>query len=301
MSKYKKIWIITASVLVVIGIVVFSLAMQINRWDFSALNTYETEINTYDISEEISNINIDTDTADIYFVKSQDNVCKVVCNEYKKIKHTVTVNEGTLTVKSVDTRKWQDYIAVVAKSPKITVFLPKEEYALLTVKESTGDIKVPRNFKFLSADISLSTGDVEFSASAEKTVKIELSTGDIEVENTLCDMLDLTVSTGEIEISDTVCTNLISSGSTGDISLENVNVKEKISIKRSTGEVEFEDSDAGEIFVKTTTGDVTGTLLTDKIFIAESSSGDINVPRTAVGGKCQITTSTGDIKIRIGR
>ncbi len=75
--------------------------------------------------------------------------------------------------------------------------------------------------------------------------------------------------------------------------------KEKMSIKRSTGDIRFDGSDATEIFVETDTGDVTGTLISEKVFIARTDTGRINVPKTTNGGKCEINTDTGDIKLEI--
>ena len=93
---------------------------------------------------------------------------------------------------------------------------------------------------------------------------------------------------------------MLSSGNTGDIVLDNVITEEKLSLERSTGDVRFESCDAAEIFVKTDTGDVTGTLLTDKVFLAQSNTGELAVPNSVVGGRCEISTNTGDIKIDIG-
>jgi DUF4097 and DUF4098 domain-containing protein YvlB len=81
--------------------------------------------------------------------------------------------------------------------------------------------------------------------------------------------------------------------------LESVIAIEKLDIKRSTGDVSFKGSDANAIFVKTTTGDVCGSLLSDKVYITNTSTGNINVPNSIVGGRCEITTSTGDIKITV--
>ena len=52
--------------------------------------------------------------------------------------------------------------------------------------------------------------------------------------------------------------------------------------------------------MKTGTGNVTGSLLTEKIFLTETGTGRVEVPQTATGGKCQIRTGTGDIRIKIG-
>ena len=60
----------------------------------------------------------------------------------------------------------------------------------------------------------------------------------------------------------------------------------------------FERCDAQSIFVKASTGEVAGTLLSLKVFITKSSTGDVYVPDSITGGRCEITTSTGDIEIR---
>ena len=74
----------------------------------------------------------------------------------------------------------------------------------------------------------------------------------------------------------------------------------RIDITRSTGDVYFDGCDAAEVCVVTDTGSVKGTLLTDKIFQVYTRTGKINVPEYWEGGKCKITTSTGNVKISIG-
>lgn len=70
-------------------------------------------------------------------------------------------------------------------------------------------------------------------------------------------------------------------------------------MESDTGEVNFEKSDATSIVVRTDTGDVTGTLLSEKVFLTETETGNTDVPKTTAGGTCEITTSTGDIEIEI--
>ena len=92
---------------------------------------------------------------------------------------------------------------------------------------------------------------------------------------------------------------LFISESTGDITLSNVIAKEKISVERSTGDVKFNGCDATEIYVRTNTGDVTGSLLSNKTFIADTNLGDVDVPKNGNGGKCEIITDVGDIRITV--
>lgn len=319
MKKATKIWLITAASLVLIGCIIFAVVMSMLKWDFRKLSTFKYEKNTYEINEEFNSIFLNTDTADITFLLSSDGKCRVACYEPENAKHSVTVKEDTLIVEEIDNIPWYKKIGINFGSTKITVYLPKAEYTSLLIKESTGDIEIPRDFIFQNVDISLSTGDVEFYASASESVKIKASTGDIEVENISAGSLDLSVSTGEIdaqgvncegnisvsvstgeaELTNVKCKNFISSGDTGDLSLENIIAKEKFSIKRTTGDVKFRGSDAAEIFIKTDTGNVVGSLLTDKVFITDTSADRIDVPKTVTGGICKIKTDTGRIKITI--
>ena len=319
MQSKTKSWLLAATLLVVAGLAFFALVMQVNGWDFSKLGTGEYELNTYEISEEFSSLSLDTDTADIIFVLSQDGKCKVECFEEVKAKHSVTVEEDTLSIQNVDERTLMDRIGIFYESPKITVHLPKTQYKALLVQESTGGVTIPQDFTFDTVTISVDTGAVSFSAFSSGQVKIKTSTGAIRLENTSAESFDLTVSTGKVTVSnvtcqgdmnvrvstgktvltDVTCKNLTSNGSTGDITLDQVVAAETLSVERSTGDVAFKNADAQNIFVKTDTGDVTGSLLTGKSFDVETDTGSVSVPKGLTGGTCQITTDTGDIKITI--
>ena len=322
MRKATIAWLVIATALVLIGCILFGGVMFALGWDFRKLSTVEYETNTYDVNEPFKSISLKTDTADIKFALSNDGKCKVECLEDENAKHSVTVEDGTLTVELIDERSVSDYIKYIGinyGSSRITVYLPKGEYASLVIEEDTGDIEIPDDFNFRDVDISVSTGNVVFGASASKSVSIKTSTGDIAVENISVGSLalsvttgritatsvncedDLTVgvSTGKVYLTDIVCENVISRGSTGDITLNNVIAEEKLLIKRSTGDVKLDGCDAGEISVETSTGDVVGSLLSDKVFNAETSTGRCDVPKTTTGGKCEISTDTGDIKIVI--
>ncbi len=315
----KKIWLIIATFLVALGLIIFTVVMSVYKWDFKKLNTRKYETNEHEITEEIKDITLATDTADIVFAVSEDGKNKVVCYEETKAKHSVTSQEGKLTVQVENKKQWYDNIGINFGTPKITVYLQQGEYGQLSVKSSTGDIEIPNAFAFTSLDISVSTGDVKSQASVAGNAEIKTSTGGIHLENISVGTLDLSVSTGRITVTNAVCVgdikisvstgktvmstvackNLTSNGNTGDISLTGVVASEKFSIERSTGDVKFDGSDASEILVTTDTGDVTGTLLTDKIFIIDTDTGEKEFPNTVTGGKCEVTTDTGDIKISI--
>lgn len=227
----KKVWLMIAAFLILVGCILLAYVM-------SKLAKYET--NTYEVDKAFSDISITTDTADIIFALSEDGKCKVECYEEKNAKHSVTVENDLLAVRT--SKSWYDYIGFSFGSPKITVYLPKAEYDALSINESTGKVEIPKDYIFDHVDISLSTGDVNFFASVSELVKIKTITGNVRVENTSAGALDLSVTTGKVTVSgvacrdditvdvvtgnayltDSSCRSVISSAITGDISLNNV-------------------------------------------------------------------------------
>ena len=318
MSKKTKVWLIVAASLIFAGLLIFCGAAATVNWDFRKLGTSKYQTHSAQIMENFDNISIDTDTADIFFVPSTDGICLVEYYEKDDVCYSAVVRDNTLNIKREDYREWYKYISFNFEKPKITIYLPNMQYNSLYIKESTGDIVIPKTFSFKDADITLSTGDVEFSAVSD-AVKIKTSTGDVDVEDTTLGSLDVCtstgdislenircaddmqveVTTGEVEIENVTCKNLTPNGDTGSILLENTIATQKLSVTRDTGSVKFEKSDAAEIVVKTDTGKITGSLLTNKVFIAHSDTGFINVPQTTTGGKCRLTTDTGKIIIEI--
>ncbi len=298
----KKTWTITALSFVLIGLIVFGGAMSMLGWDFNKLSTAKYETNTYEIGDDYKNISIVTKTGDISFAKSDNDKTTVVCYEPTKVKHNVTIKDDTLLVELVDTRKWYEYVTFFSFGiPKITVYLPQDKYDSLSIDTSTSDIQIPKDFTFENIDIKASTGDVNCNASTVNDLKIKLSTGDIKLEKLTAGNVNLTLSTGKVALTDVNCNSFVSSGSTGDMKLTNVIARKDFNITRSTGDIKFDKCDADELFIETDTGDVSGNLLTSKVFICKTDTGNVSVPPTTEGGKCEITTDTGDIKIKIGK
>lgn len=256
-----KIWILTAVCFILIGGIIFAGAMSMLKWDFKGLNTTKYETRTHIIEEGFKSISITTDTADIEFVKMTGDGCLVLCKELEKESHTVSVVGDTLVIERNDTQKWYDHISFFSfDTPKIRIELPGNIYSSLTINSNTGDIQIPDDFTFDSIDIKASTGDVSCKASTVNDLKIKLSTGYINAEGITAGSINFTTSTGGIKL---------------------------------------DKCDAGELVIKTDTGNVSGSLMSSKVFICKTDTGRITVPETTKGGKCEITTDTGDIKLEV--
>lgn len=276
----KKKWIITGVIFLGVGVLICTIMLVTLGFDFKKLSKVTYVTNTYDVKENFKNITIKGDTEKISFVLSEDDECKVVCREDENNLHEVKVDGDTLIVKSKNKKHWHFNIGIAMESPEITIYLPKEEYKLLKIESDTGDVNIPKDFKFSDISIKLDTGDVISDASVEGEINIMTDTGSISVTDTSAERLKLDTDTGRISMI-----NVIASG--------------EFNLSSDTGNVKFDSCDADTIYVKTDTGNVSGSLLSDKIFTADSDTGSVDVPKTNDGGKCEIKTDTGNIKIQI--
>lgn len=319
MSKTVKIWLITAAALVALGLIFFAGVMTNYDWDFTKLSTVTYVTNTYKVHGEFDKISIHLDTTEIEFVPTEDEDCNIVCFEAENVRHSTTVQNGTLVIDTTDTRKWYDHISISLGTPKMTVYLPQNEYVSLFIETDTGNITIPKGFSFETLKIDGDTSDVDCFSSIFNTIEVEVSTGDINVDTITVGQLNLTTTTGDIKVNsvtvkndidietdtgkvtltDAFCLDIVAKSDTGTMILKNAIATGSFSIESDTGDVKLKNSDATQISVKTSTGDVIGTLLSEKIFITQTDTGRVNVPKTTNGGKCEVSTHTGDIKLEI--
>lgn len=320
MKKSTKIAVLIAALCCIAGLAIMTLSLYMVGFDFTLLGTQKYVKHEYTVTDPFLNVQIEAETADIRFLPSEDDLCKVVCNEQEKVRHYVTVKDGTLTVRAVNERKWYDYLlSFDFGNATVTVYLPETQYERLSIQTDTGDLTMPADFSFQSASVETDTGDVQWNASVSELLSIRTDTGDVTAEGAAVQSLLVTSDTGDVRLSkinatgsirletDTGdlklnalrCAELSAKTDTGDLTLADTVASASLAINSDTGDVELNRSDAPLISIRTGTGDVSGTLLTEKVFITQTDTGSIDVPKTVTGGRCEITTDTGDIEISI--
>ena len=255
-----KKWILAAVILVIAGTVISLVAAAAMDFDLSRLDSGNYETNTYAVNEPFSAVAVDAEDEDVVILPSEDGACRVVCLEDEKRRHEVAVVNGTLRIRQPERREDGFHFGVYIQETKITVYLPAGTCSGLSVRSDSGDVSLES----------------------------------LRTENIL-----LETDTGEVLLRDVTSGNLTAEGETGNMTLERVTISGNCSIDQDTGDVIFRDSDAGEISVETDSGDVTGTLLSEKVFLTETDTGDVQVPHSVRGGTCRISTDTGDIRIEV--
>ena len=280
MSSVKKGWLIAAAVLVVGGLLMVGGAVYFCDLDFHQFNTLKYEMHSTDIDPEFEQIDIDASVAAVSIELSPDGNCRMDCYEPSKMKHSAQVENGVLKIREV--QKWEGGFGIDMEEPTLTLYLPKDQYAALKLMVDTGDIRVPKIFTFDRVQIGSDTGDVDFQAGVTSQAQFKTDTGTVKA----------------VGVS---CGNFTAESDTGEILLENVIASGTLDVTSQTGDVRLKECDGAEIYITTDTGDVKGTILTEKVFLTETDTGEVNVPKSLTGGRCEITTQTGDIDIMIAQ
>ncbi len=336
--KKNIVAVIIAILLLIAGLATVSAAFIMADFSFDGFSTETFEKFSYTVEGDFDHVLIAMQEHDVKLLPSDNGECKIVCDESKTQKLEYAIDSGMLVIKTVDNRKWFDYIGIFSGEVSLTLYLPESHYTSLTAATDTGDITVSDALTFTRSSVATSTGDINFLAKIEEDLKlaastgavtasdleltglgVSVSTGKIFIENIKASgRINVECSTGRIELRGIEAGGITSMGSSGDILLQNVYVENDIRIKRntgdvtlksvtagafdietSTGDVTFLASDAENIRIKTGTGNVEGSLLTPKIFTTDTSTGNIKVPQNTEGGTCKIKTSTGNIEITI--
>lgn len=319
MKNSKRIAIMIAVIMITVGSITSVCAMAAIGFDFTKMNTVSFETNTYAVDDGFTSISVNGAECDIKLRPSGDGSCKVVCHESDKISHTVSVENNELIVERHDNRRWYEYIGAYWGSMEVVIYIPQGEYEELYALNLSGDIDIPEGYTFGSAEIQSTSGNINFKADVSGELSIQTTSGDIYIGEITSENLaaastsgNLTIKnvtaqnaigiqtvSGDVEVSGVRCKNIAADTSSGDLEFRDVIMTDDMYVESVSGDVDLYRCDADSLWINTSSGDVSGTLLTEKIFLTDTSSGDIDVPRSTSGGKCEITTVSGDIEFDI--
>lgn len=338
MKKSTKTALILSAILICAGLIIGFIGFSAASYDISRLNTQRFVTESFEITEPFSAVAVSCGMSDVTLIPS--DACRVEFTRQTNIKHSVSVEDGILTLREKDERTWFDLIGVAWGDMEIKVYLPAGEYAMFHSESGTGDVEVPSDFGFVDAEIHSGTGSIEFYANVKNALVVSSDTGDITVSRICAESAEISTDTGSINVSDielngglhlesdtgdmditgafcssfylvtdtgssdiygTHCGDMFIETHTGDIYLNSTAAENRAELIATTGDITFHGFDGGTITVITDTGDVRGTLASEKIFFVESDTGDISVPKSLTGGECSITTDTGDITVKIAK
>jgi len=324
MKKSVKITCIVAASCIALGLLILLGVSVKFGFDYKNLNTTTAEVKTYAVEQAFENIDIHSLSNNVELSAADGEQCKVVCTETARTACAVSVENGTLTVTQKDPRRWYEHFGIYwafddTHEMKIQVFLPAaQEYRDLTVSTQSGDIFVGEPFGFETADLSTTSGNMDFG-SAVNNLSLHSTSGNITCQKismatsiqaeTTSGNVDLSkISTVDLSVSTTSGNlNLFEIYATGDVVLEStsgISQLEKVTAKSFTitttsGDIKLTYADAEELDIESNSGKVTGNLLSEKNFAVSTTSGEVDVPYSrGDAGRCTVKTTSGDITLQ---
>lgn len=292
-----------------IGIMIFLFNGKISFDGFRIASGYSEKLVEEKEINNILNLDINTDIADVLVEEKDINNIKVELYSEKEPEYEITENVSSINIVLKQKNKMQ--FGLFNKSPRVVVYVPESYNKDIDIKATTGDVKVGnlpeveltvkattgdiKAKKLNKADINLTTGDIkidelnslksvtttgDIKVVSSKTINSTTTTGDIKVENSV-DSIEATTTTGDIKVRD-VNNSVVLSTSTGDVNINKATIKKNSNI--STG-----------------TGDVTIISLTGCYVEGNSKVGDKNINNTTADRKSdiilKIKTRVGDINV----
>ena len=290
-----------AFLLLAVGGLMIGAAAVKGNFDIVNRKGLSDEMKTFEVTEAFTDIRVEDTEGNVCILQAPDGKCRVICPEKPdgSIYYTVTVRGGELSVQRHDNRKWYQHIGVSFGPQDVEVYLPEKAYGQLTACSTSGSIRVDEGFTFENARLESTSGSVRMFSAVKKVLTAESTSGRVTIENASPETLSAYSSSGRIMLSHIRSAEISARSTSGKIELTDVIAEKTLYARSTSGGVALEDCDGGAIRLESTSGSVKGTLLSDKIFITDSTSGSVNISRSSAGGECEITTTSGSIEIRI--
>ena len=274
---------------------------------------------THERLGRFENIVINAKDSDIILAQSEDDLFRIVIRERMKAPHVVKRVGQNLSIDICDNRKWYQRIFSFGNEGEIKLLLPKNRYNSLAVSLDKGYVEIPASLSFADAEININSGVANLGASVSGEMKVSLKSGDIAISKASIGSLDTSLSKGNVILGETKISDALNANvdkgtvklqsvsaakadaniGTGSVNMTDFVVAKSLYINSGRGNVTFDGCDAEEIFVNLGNGKVSGSLLSDKLFIANVGLGKKNVPESIDGGRCQISIGVGKIDLSI--
>ena len=315
MKTARNITLIIAAALIVIGLVIALIGLFLLDFKVDRLEAMELVEKTYPIQGNFSNISILTSDYDVNLLPAEDGVPRLAAKEARRVRHSMEVTDGTLSIQIQDDRGFRDRIGIFIQSPSMTLYLPESSYDTLLIKTTSGDISIPDSFTFTDAALKSNSGSIGSAANVTNRLSSEATSGSVTLSNAAVGFVEASANSGSVVLSDITADTLeieTTSGSihlqtsagnsiqakttSGSIHLRDILASCSLSLSSTSGGIRLSKCDAPEIQIKTTSGSVTGQLLTPKHFQVDTNSGTVSVPYAVAAEICRIETTSGSVR-----
>ncbi len=319
MKKSNLIILIISLCMFFSGIFVCMSALSMKGMNFENMFKDNSTVRVATYDEAFLSVDAQDKSGNLEIFPSSDDELKIECTELENTHYDIKYEGDTLVIRRVDNRDWHQYFMNFSREG-VKIYLPQRAYEDIKLDVSSGSIIVNDGLACRNLAAESTSGSVRaYGVTAQEKVSLKATSGrvvsdSVKAENLdvsctsgrvtlgnveLTGNLDVENSSGSIEVIDVNCNSLSVNNTSGGITCSGVIAQDNITAKTSSGSIELLKSDADNLDIKATSGSIRGTLLSDKVFIAESTSGRVRVPQTTQGGICKVKTTSGSIDITV--
>lgn len=279
MNRVLKILAIVGVSLLIMGCVVFVVAMSVNGWDFSEF-TRQYETKTLVATEQKSTVVLDLQNSDVQIVYNAS--AQYITVEYAVAKTTsgkelsqfvVVNNNGELRLR--EEPNLQFWFFGIGIKPTATITLPNNQCSL-SVDTDNGKIVIDdsvANGSFVNLDLETDNGSITIDG------------------NVTCTNLDVSTSNGKIVFNGNVtATNELEAESdNGVIIVDGKLTANSVSLETNNGAITANGTiDAQKLHLETKNGKITAKL--------EGKNADYGISVKTGNGSCNVNDSEGGVR-----
>lgn len=305
MKKATKIALITAAVLIVLGLIlaalVFASSDPFSAYQNAGSGTIDIEHKDQQITEAFDSIEITDVPCDVQILPSTDGKCSVSYTDSRLFTHEIRVKDGTLTIQYKDISTWMDNLFTIYTGELyVNVYLPENAYEELDIQTTSGNVRVAEDFTFEQAELSSTSGDITFLGGTTDELELSTTSGSVEVSGADHQRLDASSTSGQVTLSGLTAQKLSASSVSGDVRLENVTVLDHTDLETTSGDIILDRLESGTLSASAVSGSISGTTTSPKDFDADTVSGNIRLPDPdATAGRWDLSTTSGSIHIEV--
>ena len=313
MTKSTKIILITAGVLVGLGLIIAGVALGINKiknnvFGFNNTNSSSSyEEKSTEIKDDFEDIDITEVSSDVNIVATSKSNAYVEYTDSDTYHHEITVKGDTLRIEYKNDQNSVVKIGFMLpifgiseddESFPVTIYLPEKEYGELNVAIVSGDTTVdPMSFEKIKID-SVS-GEVKLNGcDLEEKFDASAVSGSITCEKLNAGDININTTSGTVSMSDTTAKNADIQTISGKVNLNSFSAS-SVDIDTTSGDVILDAFESKDTEINTVSGDVRGTLKGDYDISYDTVSGDSDISGSVSGGyRFEVDTTSGDLTLK---
>ena len=305
MSQGKKTALAVAGVLVLCGLILGAAALGLKGFDLRRMSTVKLESGSQVVTEPFDQLSLGVTALDVTILPATDGRTRVEWLAPSDPPPQVRVENGMLVIlesAKEDGAWYEDVNFTWGEAPWVTVYLARTELEFLSVAGASGDVTVEgvtaglMTVSAISGDVALRNYAV--TGAAAGALEVTTGSGEITLEQITASSGRVYNPSGGVTMKDSSAKSMTLRADSGGIRLENVELTQGL-LTTTSGNITLDRVATEALSLSTHSGDVRGTLLSDLRYEVQTQSGTVEVPADVPeGGLCQVSTVSGDIKLR---